>query len=59
MKSLDITISHGLIREVNDTLHKNKVGGMTFYDIKGSGHSKYRPVDVGRGIRRYVLEFGS
>jgi nitrogen regulatory protein P-II 1 len=59
MKRLDIIISHEHIAEVNDTLHKNKVGGMTFYDIKGRGHSKYEPVDVGRGIRRYVPEFGS
>jgi nitrogen regulatory protein P-II 1 len=59
MKRLDIIISHEHIAEVNDTLYKNKVGGMTFYDIKGRGHSKYEPVDVGRGIRRYVPEFGS
>ena len=39
MKRLDIIISHEHIAEVNDTLHKNKVGGMTFYDIKGRGHS--------------------
>jgi hypothetical protein len=32
---------------------------MTFYDIKGMGHSKYEPVDVGRGIRRYIPEFGT
>ena len=57
MKRLDIIISHEHIAEVNDTLHKNKVGGMTFYDIKGRGHSKYEPVDVGRGIRRYIPEF--
>jgi nitrogen regulatory protein P-II 1 len=59
MKRLDIIISHEHIAEVNDTLHKNKVGGMTFYDIKGRGHSKYEPVDVGRGIRRYIPEFAS
>jgi nitrogen regulatory protein PII len=40
MKRLDIIISHEHIAEVNDTLHKNKVGGMTFYDIKGRGHSR-------------------
>jgi nitrogen regulatory protein P-II 1 len=59
MKRLDIIISHEHIADVNDTLDKNKVGGMTFYDIKGRGHSKYEPIDVGRGIRRYVPEFGS
>ena len=58
MKRLDIIISHEHIAEINDILHKNKVGGMTFYDIKGRGHSKYEPVDVGRGIRRYIPEFG-
>jgi nitrogen regulatory protein PII len=40
MKRLDIIISHEHIAEVNDTLHKNKVGGMTFYHIKGRGHSR-------------------
>jgi nitrogen regulatory protein P-II 1 len=59
MKKLDIIISHEYIAEVNDTLHKNKVGGMTFYDIKGRGHSKYEPIDVGRGIRRHIPEFAS
>ncbi len=59
MKRLDIIISHEHIAGINDILHKNKVGGMTFYDIKGRGHSKYEPVDVGRGIRRYIPEFGT
>jgi nitrogen regulatory protein P-II 1 len=59
MKRLDIIISHEHIAEVNGTLHKNKVSGMTFYDIKGRGPSKYEPVDLGRGIRRYILEFAS
>ena len=36
-----------------------KVGGMTFYDIKGRGRSKREPVSVGRGIMRYVPEFAS
>jgi nitrogen regulatory protein P-II 1 len=40
MKRLDIIVSHEHMTEVNDTLHKNKVGGMTFYDIKGRGHSR-------------------
>ena len=34
MKRLDIIISHEHIREVNDALHKSKVGGMTFYESK-------------------------
>ena len=32
---------------------------MTFYDIKGRGRSKREPISVGRGIMRYVPEFGS
>lgn len=59
MKRLDLIIAHERVREVNDILHKYKVGGMTFYDIRGRGHSKYEPVDVGRGMRRYVPEFGT
>ena len=59
MKRLDLIVAHEHVREVNDILHRYKVGGMTFYDIRGRGRSKYEPVDVGRGIRRYVPEFGS
>ena len=59
MKRLDIIIPHEHLQEVNDILHKHKVGGMTFYDIKGRGRSKLEPVSVGRGIMRYVPEFAS
>ena len=60
MKRLGIIIPHERLQEVNDILHKNKVGGMTFYDIKGRGRSKREPVSVGReGIMRYVPEFAS
>ena len=59
MKRLDLIIAHQRVREVNDILHRHKVGGMAFYDIRGRGRSKYEPVDVGRGVRRYVPEFGS
>lgn len=59
MKRLDIIIPHERLQEVNDILHKNKVGGMTFYDIKGRGRSKQEPVSFGRGIMRYVPEFAS
>jgi nitrogen regulatory protein P-II 1 len=31
---------------------------MTFYDIKGRGRAKREPVSVGRGVMRYVPEFG-
>ena len=59
MKKLDIIISHERLSEVNDILHKHKVGGITFYDIKGRGRAKQEPVAVGRGVMRYVPEFGS
>ena len=59
MKRLDIIIPHEHLQEVNDILHKHKVGGMTFYDIKGRGRSKREPVAIGRGVMRYVPEFGS
>ena len=59
MKKLDIIIPHERLSEVNDILHKHKVGGITFYDIKGRGRAKQEPVAVGRGVMRYVPEFGS
>jgi nitrogen regulatory protein P-II 1 len=59
MKRLDIIIPHERLSEVNDILHKHKVGGITFYDIKGRGRAKLEPVAVGRGVMRYVPEFGS
>jgi nitrogen regulatory protein PII len=36
-------IVHERMGKVNDTLGKNKVVGMTFYYVKGRGHSKYEP----------------
>jgi nitrogen regulatory protein P-II 1 len=59
LKRLDIIIPHEKLSEVNDILHKHKVGGITFYDIKGRGRAKQEPVAVGRGVMRYVPEFGS
>ena len=35
------------------------VGGLTFYDVKGRGRTRQEPVAVGRGVMRYVPEFGS
>jgi nitrogen regulatory protein P-II 1 len=58
MKRLDMIIPHERLSEVNELLHKHKVGGMTFYDIKGRGRAKREPVSVGRGVMRYVPEFG-
>ena len=59
MKRIDLIIPHERLIEVNKILNKNKAGGMTFYDIKGRGRSKYEPVAVGRGVMRYVPEFVS
>ena len=59
MKRLDIIIPHERLSEVNNILHKHKVGGITFYDIKGRGRAKQEPIAVGRGVMRYVPEFGS
>ena len=58
MKRLDIIIPHERLGEVNEILHSHKVGGMSFYDIKGRGRAKREPVAVGRGVMRYVPEFG-
>jgi nitrogen regulatory protein PII len=32
---------------------------VTFYDIRGRGHTKKEPVAVGKGVLRDVPEFGS
>jgi nitrogen regulatory protein P-II 1 len=58
MKRVDMIIPHERLPEVNELLHKHKVGGMTFYDIKGRGRTKREPVSVGRGVMRYTPEFG-
>jgi len=58
MKRLEIIIPHENLTDVNDILYKHKVGGMSFYDIKGRGRAKYEPVPVGTGVIRYVPEFG-
>jgi nitrogen regulatory protein P-II 1 len=59
MKKLEIIIPHERISKVNELLHKHKVGGMTFYDVKGRGRSKNEPVHVGTGVIHYVPEFGA
>ena len=43
MKRLDLIIPHERLEEVNEILHKHKVGGMSFYDIKGRGRAKREP----------------
>jgi nitrogen regulatory protein P-II 1 len=46
MKRLDIIIPHERVSQINELLHKDKVGGMTFYDVKGRGRSKNEPVHI-------------
>ncbi|MEW5841351.1 P-II family nitrogen regulator [Nitrososphaera sp.] len=58
MKRLDIIMPQEYLPEVNELLHRHKVGGMSFYDVKGRGRAKQRPVKVGRGVMTYVPEFG-
>jgi len=58
MKRLDLIVPHERLAEINELLHKHKVGGMTFYEVKGRGRAKREPVSVGRGVMRYVPEFG-
>jgi nitrogen regulatory protein P-II 1 len=58
MKRLDMVIPHERLSEINELLHRHKVGGMSFYDIKGRGRAKREPVSVGRGVMRYTPEFG-
>jgi nitrogen regulatory protein P-II 1 len=59
LKRIDLIIPHGRLRELNDLMHEHEVGGMTFYDIKGRGRTRQEPVAVGRGVTRYIPEFGS
>jgi nitrogen regulatory protein P-II 1 len=59
LKRLDLIIPHERLQEVNELLHRHRVGGITLYDIKGRGKTKQEPVSFGRGIARYVPEFGT
>lgn len=58
MKKLEIIIPQEHLSQLNELLHKHKVGGMSFYDIKGRGRTRQKPVTVGRGVMTYVPEFG-
>ncbi len=64
MKELDIIIAHEHLNEVNNILHKHKVGGMYFAQITGRGRYKKEEVEVLVGPdkyrtgKRYVPEFG-
>jgi nitrogen regulatory protein P-II 1 len=58
MKRIEIIIPQEHLKDLNVLLHKHKVGGMSFYDVKGRGRSRHAPVTVGRGVMSYVPEFG-
>jgi nitrogen regulatory protein P-II 1 len=57
MKRLDILIPHDYLVVVNALLHKHKVGGMSFYDVKGRGKAKWQPTSFGGRTIRYAPEF--
>jgi nitrogen regulatory protein P-II 1 len=64
MKQIDIVFPHERLKEVNDILYKHKVGGLSFYDIKGRGRAEHKPVQhrTSEGYqtgRSYVPEFGT
>jgi nitrogen regulatory protein P-II 1 len=59
MKRIDLLIGHERLHEVNELLRDHKVGGLTSYDIKGRGRAKNEPIAIGRGVMRYIPEFGS
>ena len=40
MRKIDIIIAHEWLIEINEIIHKHKLGGMTFYNIKGRGRLK-------------------
>ena len=58
MKKLDIIIPQEHLSALNTLLHRHKVGGMSFFDIKGRGRTQQQPVKVGRGVTTYIPEFG-
>ena len=58
MKKLDIIVHHERVGKVSDSLRKNDVGGLTFYNIRGRGRSKYEPEHVGTGVMEYTPDFG-
>jgi nitrogen regulatory protein P-II 1 len=57
MKKLEVILAHERLIEVNNLLHKHKVGGMNYHLIRGRGGSKSEAIFPGRGIERYVPEF--
>lgn len=59
LKRIDLIIPLERLRDLNDLMQEHDVGGLTFYDVKGRGRTRQEPVAVGRGVMRYVPEFGS
>ncbi|HJT49189.1 MAG TPA: P-II family nitrogen regulator [Nitrososphaeraceae archaeon] len=57
MKKIDLILSHEHFLEVSQLLHKHKIDGMTFYSVKGRGHSRKEEVSAGTGMARIVPEF--
>ena len=57
MRKIDVIVAHERLIEINEIIHKHKLGGMTFYNIKGRGRSKLEPADPNKGILRLTPEF--
>lgn len=57
MKKLEVIFAHERLIEVNDLLHKHRVGGMSFHLIRGRGSTKNEVISPGRGLERKVPEF--
>src|SRR5690348_6852576 len=43
IKKIELIIPRDRLREINDMLHKHKVGGLTLYEVHGRGRSIPRP----------------
>jgi nitrogen regulatory protein P-II 1 len=57
MKKLEVIFPHERLTELNDLLHKHKVGGMNFHTVRGRGSTKREAISPGRGIERFVPEY--
>jgi nitrogen regulatory protein P-II 1 len=50
MRKIDVIVAHERLIEINEIIHKHKLGGMTFYNIKGRDRSKLEPVALTKGF---------
>jgi len=57
MKRIDVITAHDYLVDINKIMRQHRVGGITFYNIRGRGRSKLEPVSVGRGLKRYTPEY--